>query len=77
MTTRMVFLIPLVLALLTSLPAIAGVFVGTVDCTSTGGAGNFCAQGRDGTLGQNLVPERAIMHPPGWDGTQSIVDVKV
>lgn len=51
----------------------AGAYMLTVDCRQQ--VGSFCAQGRD-TNGDE-IGKFAIVHPPLWDGSQSVLTVNV
>ena len=55
--------------------AISGVYLATVDCIREDESGNFCVQGRDDQAKD--IGAFAISHPPGWDGTQSVLEVTV
>jgi len=52
----------------------AGTFISTLSCPDPL-PGGFCIQGADADGA--LIPPFAIVHPPGYDGTQSLLTVEV
>lgn len=54
-------------------PGMAGAYARLVDCAVV--VDGFCGQGVD--RNGEFVGAHAIVHPPGYDGTQALVDVDV